>query len=272
MISKDEIRKYFPGELTGAVFYQHMVKEYLQAMVLSKLFKSKNAAELVFIGGPSLRFCYGLDRFSEDLDFDFFGKDKESLRELFSEIARSIKKEGIKCELEHNYKDTDNFCKLIFPDAARAFKLSDPRKKLWIKIDIQQNRTKYTCRTQIINRFGLYFPVSVPEKNVLFSMKAVVLTQRVKARDMYDFSFLCSDSLLDMDFIRSEFRYFGKNVRNPNELKDLILEAGKNIDIKEKVHEISLFLQNKENSERVRTFYDYIRQLDIDKLTIQTDD
>jgi predicted nucleotidyltransferase component of viral defense system len=74
---------------------------------------------LTFIGGTSLRFCHGLDRFSEDLDFDFTGKDKEILRGPFSNITKRIIKEGINCMIEHNYKETDNYCKIVFPDVQK---------------------------------------------------------------------------------------------------------------------------------------------------------
>ena len=79
----------------GSLFAQHMIKEYLQTLVLGRISKEILPGNLTFIGGTSLRFCHGLDRFSEDLDFDFYGGDKEILREPFSDIIKKIIKEGI---------------------------------------------------------------------------------------------------------------------------------------------------------------------------------
>ena len=77
-------------------------------------------------GGTSLRFCHGLDRFSEDLDFDYFGADREVLREQFEAIARRVSNEGLPCRVAHDYRDNDNFCKMLFPDISKSCDLDDP--------------------------------------------------------------------------------------------------------------------------------------------------
>ena len=266
MISIEDILNQYPENLRSPFFRQHMVKEYLQTLVLGKIAKSKYANKLVFIGGTSLRFCYGLDRFSEDLDFDFLANDKEILREDLNKITREISKEGIHCEIEQNFKDTDNFCKIIFTDAAKIYKLDDPRKKIWIKIDIQKNRVKYDKELHFINRFGFYFPVHLPKKNILFSMKAVALTQRLKARDIYDFSFLMSNTQLHFPYLQDELRKMGITVQSPEDLKQILISKKKEINMKDKIKEISIFLQNQENSERVRTFFEYLDSVDFEKI------
>ncbi|TVQ88147.1 MAG: hypothetical protein EA393_09545 [Bacteroidetes bacterium] len=266
MVSIEDILKQYPEKLSSAFFRQYMVKEYLQTLVLSKVSKSKYANKLVFIRGTSLRFCYGLDRFSEDLDFDFLGNDKETLREVFDKTAIEIKKEGIDCFIEHNYKNTDNFCKINFPDAAKIYKLEDPRKKIWIKIDIQKNRVKYDKELHFINRFGFYFPIHLPKKTILFSMKAVALTQRLKARDIYDFSFLMSNTKLHFPYLQEELNKMGIEVQSPEDLKQIIILKKNEVNMQDKVNEIVIFLQNRENSERVRTFFEYLGSVDFEKI------
>jgi len=266
MLTLEEIRRHYPAGLKGSMFSQHMIKEYLQAMILSRIVKSRHSPELVLIGGTSLRFCHGLDRFSEDLDFDFHGDDRESLRDLFDDIGKDIKKEGVNCNVEHNYLDTDNFCRIVFPGLSKIYKLDDQRKKIWIKIDIQKNRTKYKKEVHFINRFGFYYPVRLPGKNILLSMKAVALAVRIKARDMYDFSFLCTGTGLDFEYVQRELNLRGIKVDSPDMLKEIILKNEGDTDIREKEHEISLFLIEKDNRARVSSFYSYIRSLDFGKL------
>lgn len=268
MLSIEEIRSNYPAPLKGSLFTQNMIKEYLQVLVLARISNEILPGNLTFIGGTSLRFCHGLDRFSEDLVFDFSGRDRETLRDSFGNIIKKITKEGIDCVIEHNYKDTDNYCKIVFPDIAKKINLPDHRKKLWIKIDIQQNRTDYTRETFFINRFGYYYPVKLPEKNILFSMKAVALVSRMKARDMYDFSFLSNNAKLDFRYIQSELKLRGTKVITPEMLKELILKKETETDIKEKENEISLFLLKKENKNRVTTFFEYLRKLDFREITI----
>ncbi len=265
MMSFEHIRSHYPDHMPAASKV-HMIKEYLQTLVLNRISKSGFAKDLVFIGGTSLRFCHGLDRFSEDLDFDYFGEDRECLREQFEGIARHISDEGMHCHAEHNFRDSDTYCKMLFPGISQRYDLDDPRQKIWVKIDIQNNKTSYERQLNYVNRFGLFFPVYLPVINVLLSMKAIVLTQRAKARDMYDFSFLCSRAKIDFSYLKHEMARRGLHVASPDLLKQMILRTVENADMREKEHEISLFLINRENAMRVRSFYDYVGGLDFSAL------
>jgi predicted nucleotidyltransferase component of viral defense system len=95
-------------------------------------------------------------------------------------------------------------------------------------------------------------------------MKALALTQRTKARDMYDFCFLQPNSKLNLNYIRCELLRKGMKVNIAEDVKKLILSKEKNTDMKEKIHEISLFITNKENVSRVEYFFDFLRDLNFD--------
>ncbi len=265
MMSFEQLRTHYPDHVPAA-FKVHVIKEYLQTLLLNRLSKSGFAKELVFIGGTSLRFCHGLDRFSEDLDFDYFGADRELLRDSFDAIAGHVSNEGLLCSTAHDYRNSDNFCKMQFPDISKTYGLDDPRKKIWVKIDIQKNKTPYEKQLHYVNRFGHFFPVYLPVINVLLSMKAIVLTQRAKARDMYDFSFLCQRAKIDFSYLKQEMAQRGFHVSTPGKLKQMILFTVEKADMREKEHEISLFLINRENAVRVSSFYDYVSGLDFDAL------
>lgn len=265
MILFEQLRTHYPDHIPAA-FKVHVIKEYLQTLLLNRISKSGFAWELVFIGGTSLRFCHGLDRFSEDLDFDYFGTDREVLREQFEAVARRVSREGLPCRVVHDYRDNDNFCKMLFPDISKSYDLGAPRKKIWVKIDIQKNKTPYDKQLHYVNLFGLFFPVYLPVINVLLSMKAVVLTQRAKARDMYDFSFLCNRATIDFSYLKKEMARRGVEVASPAILKQMILRTVEKVDMREKEHEISLFLINSENVLRVSSFFDYVNSLDFNEL------
>ena len=47
-----------------------MLKEYLQLLILDHLSTTPYIHKVTFIGGTNLRLIQGIDRFSEDLDFD----------------------------------------------------------------------------------------------------------------------------------------------------------------------------------------------------------
>ena len=99
-------------------------------------------------------------------------------------------------------------------------------------------------------------------------MKAVVLTQRAKARDMYDFSFLCNRATIDFSYLKKEMARRGVEVASPAILKQMILRTVEKVDMREKEHEISLFLINSENVLRVSSFYDYVSGLDFNFLCV----
>ena len=56
--------------------YENALKEIVQEIALLGLWRSKFFEKAAFYGGSALRILYGLDRFSEDLDFSLLGPDK----------------------------------------------------------------------------------------------------------------------------------------------------------------------------------------------------
>ena len=56
-----------------------ILREYLQSKILREIYKNKLSVNLLFVGGTSLRLLHNLDRFSEDLDFDFEESFKQQL-------------------------------------------------------------------------------------------------------------------------------------------------------------------------------------------------
>ena len=71
MIRIEQIKRYFPPKLqNNASFHKYKLKEYLQLLILEYLSSTEHIRTLTFIGGTNLRLIKGIDRFSEDLDFD----------------------------------------------------------------------------------------------------------------------------------------------------------------------------------------------------------
>ena len=74
MIDMEYIRGFYPPYIAqNANFQKHMLKEYVELLALEWIARSPYAAKLIFIGGTNLRLIQGIDRFSEDLDFDCKG-------------------------------------------------------------------------------------------------------------------------------------------------------------------------------------------------------
>lgn len=88
MIDIDYIRTFFPPAIAQVRrFDRYMLKEYLQLLILDKLTTTPFITKMVFIGGTNLRLIQGIDRFSEDLDFDCKGLSEEEFMEMTDSIV-----------------------------------------------------------------------------------------------------------------------------------------------------------------------------------------
>ncbi|MGC8729274.1 MAG: nucleotidyl transferase AbiEii/AbiGii toxin family protein, partial [Elusimicrobiales bacterium] len=95
--------------------------------ILEKLYNAKVLPKLIFVGGTMLRLCYGLDRYSVDLDF--WLKDKKEENEVFNRIKKVI---------YDNYMVKDVFNKhftMLFEFKSRNY----PRT---LKIEIRKEQKK----------------------------------------------------------------------------------------------------------------------------------
>ena len=71
MIDLDYIRSFFPPTIAReSRFDRYMLKEYLQLLIFDHLATTPYISKVSFIGGTNLRLIQGIDRFSENLDFD----------------------------------------------------------------------------------------------------------------------------------------------------------------------------------------------------------
>jgi predicted nucleotidyltransferase component of viral defense system len=87
MLNLEQIQNYFPPQIReNPAHKKYIVKEYIQLMILNFLATSKFVKKITFIGGTNLRLVKGIDRFSEDLDFDC----KNFSAEDFAEMSQSV--------------------------------------------------------------------------------------------------------------------------------------------------------------------------------------
>jgi predicted nucleotidyltransferase component of viral defense system len=81
--------------------YENAFKEILQEIVLLGLDRSGFFEKAAFCGGTALRIMYGLDRFSEDLDFTLLRPDPGfQLKKYFSSLERELKAFGFEFSLQ----------------------------------------------------------------------------------------------------------------------------------------------------------------------------
>ncbi len=195
------LAKYNPK---SSADYQNALKEILQEIVLLGLDRSGFFENAAFYGGTALRIMYGLDRFSEDLDFTLLEPNpKFKLDKYFSGLARELSAFGFDCALQRVDKSAARtiesaFIKantqILFLTIQGAKPLADKIQKSQIlKIKFEVDIEPATSFETEVKTLLLPSPFTVKTLTLpsLFAgkMHAALLRKwknRVKGRDFYD--------------------------------------------------------------------------------------
>lgn len=84
--------------------YINAIKEIVQEITLSALASSDFFDHAAFYGGTALRIFYGLDRFSENLDFSLIAKENFDIESYFNYIRDAFEKLGMNIITEKKIK------------------------------------------------------------------------------------------------------------------------------------------------------------------------
>lgn len=99
------------------------LKEILQEITLCGLSRSGFFKKAAFYGGTALRMFYGLDRFSEDLDFSLIERDESfDLSEWFTAIEKEVSSYGLNLSVEKKrYSNTIRILKRKYKGTSASF-------------------------------------------------------------------------------------------------------------------------------------------------------
>jgi len=260
MISMDAIRSFYPEPLKGSPsFRKHLLKEYVQLLVLDYLAATPHARKLTFIGGTSLRLLKGIDRFSEDLDFDCKDLGEGEFRAMTEDTLVFLKRNGFKAEFREKESGRltafrRNIC---FPGLLHDLGLTGHRdERFLLKIEAQDQEVPYDRVMGTLKGCGLFFSFPVPPDPVLCAMKISAMLSRGKGRDYYDVLFLLAQTAPDYAFLAARC-----GVHNLSELKTAVENSLRNVDMDKKRRDFEHLLFQQENSRRVLRLPDFIRSL-----------
>ena len=173
MIDLRSILAYYPPQIaTNASFHKHILKEYIELLALEHLSQSPYAPKLVFIGGTNLRLVLGLDRFSEDLDFDCKQLSAEEFVSMTDALVEYLRLNGLQVELrdKENPRLTAYRRNIYFPELLFDMNLTGHREERFLmKIEAQDQGVDYIPQTAMVSRNGFFFPVTVPSKGTFGS-------------------------------------------------------------------------------------------------------
>lgn len=260
MIQLELIKNFFPPAIRENVSFQkYMLKEYIQLLILDFLSTTPFIKKIAFIGGTNLRLLKGIDRFSEDLDFDCKNFSKEEFMEMTDAVITFLKRDGLRVEVRdrENKKLTAFRRSLHFPELLFEMGLSGHKEERFlIKVESEDQQMSYKPILANIKGCGLYFPFPVPTDGVLCSMKISAMLSRRKGRDFYDVMFLLAQTQPDYSFLAEKL-----NINNLRDLKTAVSETIKAVDLNLKKRDFEHLLFNKRSSERILSVGEFIQDL-----------
>lgn len=263
------LKKLMPSpmpETTGAMV--NALREVLQSLALLGLWRAKFFEHAAFYGGTALRVLYGLDRFSEDLDFSLMKPSSEfnfdhyasALEKEFNafgfDIAFETKQKTFNTDIESAFLKGNTFNQLVVIEAPEQV-ISDIDKRSIIKIKLEVDTNPPPgFDTEMKYVFSpVQFAVRTYTLPSLFAGKMHALLcrkwkNRIKGRDWYDFAWYISYhpqlNLLHLEErMRDSGHYTDSSPLTRDHLIDLLFDNINKLYIDAARNEVSAFINDR---------------------------
>lgn len=207
------------------------LREIMQEITLAGLSRTDFFEKAAFYGGTALRILYGLDRYSEDLDFSLLKPDSNfSIEPYFKAILDEFKSLGLTVSIKEKKKNKQTAIDSAFLKAETIWQEivlvdiiketgvhSNKTLKIKIEVDRQPPLNFRTEEKLLLRPFSFY--VKCFTKSSLFAGKMHALLfrkwqNRVKGRDWYDLEWYIKKGIpLDVN-------HFLTRAKDTNDWKD----------------------------------------------------
>lgn len=199
---------------------QQAIREISQEVILAALGRHDFFKQALFQGGTCLRIFFGLNRFSEDMDFILRRPDpdfqlKGHLRHVTAELAAF----GYNVEIVDKSKADATFKKAFLKDSSlgKVIDLSHvdqtgPLAIIRIKLEVDTNPPAASGAELHHLDFPFVSAVAVQDRPSLFAGKvhALLCRDHIKGRDWYDFIWYTSQGIgVNYDFLTGAINQSG---------------------------------------------------------------
>ena len=260
MIQINDLKNYYPPLVRdNPMLNRYIMKEYLQLLILDYLSSTSWIKKITLIGGTCLRLLKGIDRFSEDLDFDCKELSAEEFVKMTDEILTLLHRNGFTVEpRDKENKRLKAFRRNVyFPELLFDLGLTGHREERFlIKVESQDQKFNYSPFLANIRGSGFFFPFPVPPDPILCAMKISAMLYRQKGRDFYDAMFLLGQTTPDYSFLSSKH-----SISGPDELKEAMEEVVKSVDLRKKGRDFEHLLFNRDNSFRILRASEFFKEI-----------
>lgn len=253
-------------DITTIYDKKNALKEVIQEIILCGLSRAGFFKEAAFYGGTALRIFYGLDRFSEDLDFSLLEENQNfDLTKYFPILEKEVKSFGLNVEITEKEKSIDLDIKsaflkgntrehmlLFYPNSPLLGIANNELIKIKFEVDI--NPPKHANFEPKFKLLPAPYEVNLYDTPSLFAGKlhAVICRSwknRIKGRDLYDYVFyLSKDTKFNLPHLRERLIQTGTIA--PNEalslenVKSMLIEKFDNIDYNQARKDVVPFIKD----------------------------
>lgn len=247
---------------------KNAIKEIVQEVVLCGLSRGGFFKDAAFYGGTALRIFYGLDRFSEDLDFSLVSQNPEfDLTKYFSYIENETKSLGLNFIVKEKPKAFDSNVKsaflkgntkehiLTFYEESNDTNIINKDELISIKFEVDINPPMGATFETKFSLLPSPYQVRLYDMPSLFAGKIHACLcrnwkSRVKGRDFYDYVFFLAMGAkvnlvnLKAKLVQSKFIAGDYDLTIEN-LKTLLNERFSNIDFAQAKEDVLPFVKDK---------------------------
>ncbi len=218
------------------------VLEVMQQVVLAGLSRGGFFEKAAFYGGTCLRIFYGLDRFSEDMDFSLLAADEEfRLDPYFDAVIAEFAGLGQSVDIQTKKKTAQSTIQSAFLKSNTEqynIHLGRDRKiKIKIEVDTTPPLGFGTERKLLLMPSSFYTNCFALPDLFAGKMHALIFREwknRIKGRDWYDFEWYVRKNVC------MNFRHFRERSRRSGDVNEVI-NAGNFLDaLKKRIREVDI--------------------------------
>jgi len=248
--------------------YRNALKEIIQEIALLGLFRGNFFDSAAFYGGTALRIFYGLDRFSEDIDFSLINKSEGfNIKPICEFIKNELDAYGFDAEVTQKKKTADSNIESVFIKGGTLIHLLKvgaikppingitDNELLKIKIEVDTTPPDGAAYEVKYLLNPIPFHVRLFSPSSLFAGKIHALlfrnwrSGRIKGRDLYDYVWYFSKSIpvnihhLEGRMKQTNHLKDGASL-NIEKLKNLLLKRFSSINYEQAKQDVLPFIKN----------------------------
>lgn len=254
-------------ECKNVADYRNALKEIVQEVALCGLARGGFFDKAAFYGGTALRIFYGLDRFSEGMDFSLCKEDDNfELSRYFGILEEELHSVGLEMSVESKAKTQTTSVQSAFLKGntlrhllkvvpAKNTPLQVPNNEvLKIKFEIDTNPPELANYETKYRLLPSPFVVKLYDKPSLFAGKLHALLcrnwkKRVKGRDFYDFLwYVSNDTAVNLPHLQKRMEQTGhwgvKESLTAAKLKDLLKIRFRSVNFDDAKRDVQAFIAN----------------------------